>query len=48
MLIALLAIIGAALNLSGGLAAAYWICFGLYSLCWLIVTACKIIARFVD
>ena len=43
MLIALLAIIGAALNLSGGLAAAYWICFGLYTLCWLIVTACKII-----
>ena len=48
MLIALLAIIGATLNLSGGLAAAYWICFGLYTLCWLVKVVCRIILHFAD
>lgn len=40
--IALFAIIGAALKLSGGLAIAYWVCFGIFSVCHVISTVANI------
>ena len=40
--IALFAIIGAALKLSGGLAIAYWVCFGIFSVCHVSNTVIKI------
>ena len=40
--IALFAIIGAALKLSGGLAIAYWVCFGIFSVGSVIKTVADI------
>lgn len=48
ILIALLALIGAALKLSGGLAAAYWILFGIFSFVSLIEFIINVIRKLED
>ena len=46
--IVLFALIGAALKLSGGLAVAYWIVFGFYSLIQLILGVGSIVKKIIE